>query len=68
MTFYGRAAHASGAPWEGVSALDAVEAWASGVNLLREHMPETARIHYVIIDGGKAPNVIPAVARSFDND
>ncbi|MCB9882996.1 MAG: amidohydrolase [Planctomycetes bacterium] len=63
VIFHGRSAHASGAPWKGVSALDAVEAFGTGVNLLREHMPETARIHYVITEGGDAPNVIPARAR-----
>jgi aminobenzoyl-glutamate utilization protein B len=62
VTFYGRSAHSSGAPWEGVSALDAVEAFGTGVNLLREHMPTTGRIHYVVTDGGGAPNVIPAKA------
>jgi len=60
VTFYGRSAHAAGAPWKGVSALDAVEAFTTGLNLLREHMPETARIHYVITDGGEAPNVVPS--------
>ena len=63
VTFHGRSAHAAGAPWKGVSALDAVEAFETGVNLLREHMPETARIHYVVTDGGQAPNVVPALAR-----
>ncbi len=63
VTFHGRSAHASAAPWEGISALDAVEAFEHGVNLLREHMPETARIHYVVTEGGKAPNVIPNRAR-----
>jgi aminobenzoyl-glutamate utilization protein B len=63
VTFHGRSAHAAGAPWKGVSALDAVEAFCTGVNLLREHMPESARIHYVIIEGGDAPNVVPAQAR-----
>ena len=62
VTFHGRSAHAAGAPWEGVSALDAVEAFTTGVNLLREHMPETGRIHYVVTEGGGAPNVIPAKA------
>ncbi len=62
-TFHGRSAHASAAPWDGVSALDALEAFEHGVNLLREHMPETARIHYVVTEGGKAPNVIPNRAR-----
>lgn len=63
VTFHGRSAHAAGAPWKGVSALDAVEAFTTGVNLLREHMPETARIHYVVTEGGDAPNVVPARAR-----
>jgi aminobenzoyl-glutamate utilization protein B len=63
VTFHGRSAHASAAPWDGVSALDAVESFEHGVNLLREHMPETARIHYVVTEGGKAPNVIPNRAR-----
>jgi aminobenzoyl-glutamate utilization protein B len=62
VTFYGRSAHAAGAPWKGVSALDAVEAFTTGLNLLREHMPETARIHYVITQGGDAPNVVPSRA------
>jgi len=63
VTFHGRSAHASAAPWDGVSALDAVEVFEHGVNLLREHMPETARIHYVVTEGGRAPNVIPNRAR-----
>ncbi len=62
VTFSGRSAHAAGAPWKGVSALDAVEAFETGVNLLREHMPESARIHYVVTAGGDAPNVIPSTA------
>ncbi|MBL8897874.1 MAG: amidohydrolase [Planctomycetes bacterium] len=63
ITFHGRAAHASAAPWEGVSALDGLEAFCAGVNLLREHFPETARVHYVITEGGAAPNIVPARAR-----
>ena len=59
VSFYGRSAHAAGAPWEAVSALDAVEAFETGLNLLREHMPESARIHYVVTNGGEAPNVVP---------
>lgn len=62
VTFYGRSAHAAGAPWKGVSALDAVEAFQTGVNLLREHMPESARIHYVVSNGGAAPNIVPSSA------
>jgi aminobenzoyl-glutamate utilization protein B len=62
VTFFGRSAHAAGAPWKGVSALDALEAFETGVNLLREHMPETARIHYVVSKGGEAPNIVPSQA------
>jgi aminobenzoyl-glutamate utilization protein B len=61
--FTGRAAHASSAPHQGRSALDAVELMNVGVNYMREHMPSTARIHYAMIDGGgTAPNVVQAKA------
>ena len=61
--FTGRAAHASSAPHQGRSALDAVELMNVGVNYMREHMPSTARIHYAMIDGGgPAPNVVQAKA------
>ena len=59
FTFSGRSSHASGAPEQGRSALDAVEAFDYMVNLMREHVPQSSRIHYVITDGGKAPNVVP---------
>ncbi len=59
IRFRGLAAHASVAPEKGRSALDAVEAFDFMVNLMREHMPSDARIHYVITDGGKAPNIVP---------
>jgi aminobenzoyl-glutamate utilization protein B len=57
--FRGRTAHAAGNPETGRSSLDAVELMNVGVNFLREHMPEKARIHYVITNGGGAPNVVP---------
>ncbi|GIX03845.1 MAG: glutamate carboxypeptidase [Planctomycetaceae bacterium] len=60
--FYGAAAHAAGAPHRGRSALDGVELMNIGVNFMREHVKEDARIHYVITAGGGAPNVIPAFA------
>jgi len=59
VRFAGQTAHAAGDPWNGRSALDAVELLDIGVNFLREHMPPTARIHYVIPAGGMAPNVVP---------
>ena len=61
--FYGKPAHAAGNPWKGRSALDAVESFDYMVNLLREHVPTSSRIHYVIPDGGFAPNVVPEYAR-----
>jgi len=60
--FHGRTAHAAGSPHHGRSALDAVEIMNVGVNYLREHIIEKARIHYVITNGGMAPNVVPAEA------
>ncbi|MFZ0215058.1 MAG: M20 family metallopeptidase [Candidatus Dormiibacterota bacterium] len=64
FTFHGRSAHAAGAPHLGRSALDAVELMNVGVNYLREHMPDSARIHYALLDaGGIAPNVVQAKAK-----
>lgn len=57
--FKGRTAHAAGNPETGRSALDAVELMNIGVNYLREHMQDKARVHYVITNGGGAPNVVP---------
>jgi aminobenzoyl-glutamate utilization protein B len=57
--FHGVSAHAAGSPWNGRSALDAVEAMDHMVNLMREHVPDGTRIHYVITNGGAAPNVVP---------
>ena len=63
FTFTGRAAHAAAAPELGRSALDAVELMSIGVNYLREHMPDQARVHYAYLDaGGTAPNVVQARA------
>ncbi len=57
--FHGQTAHAAGAPEHGRSALDAVELMNVGVNFLREHIMQEARIHYVITNGGGQPNVVP---------
>ncbi|MGC1273878.1 MAG: amidohydrolase [Planctomycetaceae bacterium] len=62
FTFHGTAAHASVSPESGISALDAVELMNVGVQYLREHVREDARIHHVITDGGGQPNVVPARA------
>lgn len=63
--FTGVAAHAAGAPDRGRSALDGVEAMNHMVNMMREHVPDSTRIHYVITKGGEAPNVVPAFAESY---
>ncbi len=63
--FHGLSAHASGAPEQGRSALDGVEAMNAMVNLMREHIPSDARIHYVITNGGRAPNVVPDFAEVY---
>jgi len=60
--FHGRAAHAAMAPWEGRSALDAVELMDSGWNFRREHLRLQQRSHYVIVNGGDQPNVVPSEA------
>jgi aminobenzoyl-glutamate utilization protein B len=63
--FHGIAAHAAMAPDKGRSALDGVEAFDVMVNMMREHVPQDARIHYVITNGGKAPNVVPDFAEVY---
>ena len=63
--FKGIAAHASMAPEKGRSALDAVEAMDNMVNMMREHVPQETRIHYIITNGGKAPNIVPDFAEVY---
>ena len=63
--FHGVAAHAAAAPHRGRSALDAVEAMDYMVNMLREHVPQETRIHYIITRGGAAPNIVPDFAEAY---
>ncbi|MEQ9563363.1 MAG: amidohydrolase [Woeseiaceae bacterium] len=63
--FRGVSAHAAGAPQNARSALDGVEAFNYMTNLMREHVPQETRIHYVITSGGSAPNVVPDYAEVF---
>jgi aminobenzoyl-glutamate utilization protein B len=63
--FHGLSAHAAAAPDKGRSALDGVEAMDYMVNMMREHIPQETRIHYVITNGGKAPNVVPDYAEVY---
>jgi aminobenzoyl-glutamate utilization protein B len=63
--FTGISAHAAGAPERGRSALDGVEAMNMMANMMHEHIPQQARMHYVITSGGNAPNVVPDFAEVF---
>ena len=63
--FHGVAAHAAAAPDRGRSALDAVEAMDNMVNMMREHVPQETRIHYIITRGGSAPNIVPEFAEAY---
>ena len=63
--FFGKASHAAGSPHQGISALDGAELMNIGVNYLREHIVQEARVHYVVEDGGHEPNVVPPYARSW---
>lgn len=59
VEFHGKAAHAAADPWNGRSAVDAVEAFTDGINMMREHIKPTSRLHYTIVAGGDVPNVVP---------
>ena len=63
--FHGKSAHAAGAPDQGRSALDAVELTNHAAQLLREHTPDSTRIHHVVTAGGLAPNVVPDFAEVY---
>ena len=65
VIFRGKTAHGAADPWNGRSALDAVELMNSGVNFLREHVKPTVRIHYMISHGGQAPNIVPDYAKAW---
>lgn len=63
VEFFGQAAHASGDPWNGRSASDALELYTTGINYYREHVKPTVRMHYHIQDGGQVVNVVPDYAK-----
>lgn len=63
VEFYGQSAHASSDPWNGRSAGDALELYTDGINMYREHVKPTVRIHYHIQDAGKVVNVVPDYSR-----
>ncbi|MGH7599459.1 MAG: amidohydrolase [bacterium] len=63
VEFHGKAAHAAFDPWNGRSAVDGLELFTHGLNMLREHVKPSVRIHYTIQKGGDVPNVIPEYAK-----
>jgi len=63
VEFKGKAAHAAYDPWNARSALDGLELFTHALNLMREHVKPTVRMHYVVLDGGRVPNVVPDSAR-----
>ncbi|MBL7873141.1 MAG: amidohydrolase [Cyclobacteriaceae bacterium] len=63
VEFKGKAAHAAADPWNGRSAVDGLEAFTDGVNMLREHVRPSVRMHYAILNGGDVPNVVPEYAK-----
>lgn len=74
VEYFGQAAHASADPEQGINALEAMLLAFNAINSLRQHIPESARIHGIITDGGQAPNIVPAytagnfMVRALDND
>ena len=65
VDFKGRSAHAAYDPWNGRSALDGLELFTHALNLAREHVRPTVRMHYTIADGGGVPNVVPMESRAW---
>jgi len=63
VEFEGKAAHAAYDPWNGRSAVDGLELFTDGINMMREHLRPTVRVHYTIQKGGDVPNVVPEYAR-----
>ena len=63
VEFQGKAAHAAYDPWNGRSAVDALELFTHAINLMREHVKPSVRLHYTIQRGGDVPNVVPEYAK-----
>jgi aminobenzoyl-glutamate utilization protein B len=63
VEFKGKAAHAAADPWNGRSAVDGLELFTHGLNMMREHVKPSVRMHYTIVKGGDVPNVVPEYAK-----
>ena len=65
IRFSGLAAHAASAPWAGRSALDGLMLFNHAIDMLREHVPQETRLHYIVTRGGAAPNIVPDDAEAY---
>jgi aminobenzoyl-glutamate utilization protein B len=65
VEFRGKSAHAAYDPWNARSAVDGLELFLHGVNLMREHIRPSSRMHYTIVAGGQVPNVVPEYAKGW---
>jgi amidohydrolase len=65
IEFFGKSAHAASMPEKGINALDGVILTYNGINAMRQHVTSDVRIHGIITDGGKAPNIVPDYARAY---
>jgi amidohydrolase len=65
FTYHGRAAHAAAYPEHGINALDGVLLLFNGVSALRQQLPDTVRVHGIVTEGGRAPNIIPERAKAY---
>lgn len=63
VEFRGRSSHAAFDPWNGKSAVDGLEIFTHAVNMMREHIRPSSRLHYAILEGGNVPNVVPDYAK-----
>lgn len=59
VEYFGKASHASASPWEGINALDAAVMAYTNIGLMRQQLHPALRVHGIIVDGGKAANIIP---------
>jgi hypothetical protein len=59
FTFRGKTAHAAGAPWDGLNALNGLQLFFHAIDMLRQHVKPDVRIHGIVISGGTAPNIVP---------
>ncbi len=65
FTYLGKASHAAAYPEHGINALDGVLLLFQGTAALRQHLPETVRVHGIVTEGGRAPNIIPERAQAY---